>query len=105
MSSKSHVMKLNNTLYRIGCDCGDPSCDLIVSIERDNDINTINISGTIHSYNPRTDSIWKEIKWRLKAVKDIISNGRIEADAEIVVQRKSHIEGIIEVLNKLKDQL
>lgn len=115
MSISTGVMKQYETenyiVYQLGCDCGDPECNVLVTIEMDKEYPFVGMTyyKTFHFWYSTnyTDEILEKIKnfcksivWRIKSAFKILFIGHIEIKSDICFQNEEHICDLIQALNE-----
>jgi hypothetical protein len=92
--------------YRIACDCGDPSCDICIELEKDEDMPYVdlNIYKTLYyiadNYSPFYKVLWRKIK----AICSILFIGHIKIE-EVFLMRESQINGFIQALEEGREHI
>ena len=110
---ESKVMKLSEFEYRIACMCRDPNCDLYINIdyEIDKTLNPPYINTNLVFYRKLTCACFyksyqfQRFIWRIKTCLQILFKGYIEVESEFILEGKSHVKDMIDVLQDAYNQI
>jgi len=98
----------DTVIYRLGCSCGNPECDLVLEIDCDPKLHQVRL----HIFGNTAASIyWNYPKWyqrlwrRFKYAFHILFYGEVELHSEMLINGKEHIDSIIEVLEEAKQSI
>lgn len=99
----------NMIIYKASCDCGSSECDLIMELEKDNEIENM-IYLTFYkrlcwSTYKSCDNWFTMIYERFKAAVKMIFTGYIEVDETFIFNGIKQIDTFIEALNEGKTRL
>ena len=95
------VMEISKGVYRVGCSCGSPDCDLILIVDKES-INVYSeLSWSDYTYKEnavleKICSVWNRIKTSIK----ILFTGRFALSSELVIIDEEHAKNIAEVLTR-----
>lgn len=92
-------------LYRVGCACTSPYCDMTLALELLEDVGTIELTidsnlswRDFHNVNNWT---WYRLLWnRIKTAIKIIFKGKIEMSSGLVIQEVEHLQSFINALEE-----
>lgn len=103
----NNVMKLKefkeSVYYRVGCDCMEPSCDLTMEFEFDEDCKDILflnfhqdlVWDPYYHHEYMIVRFWRRIKCSLR----MLFKGRVEVQGGLVM-RKEHMKGLQEAIKE-----
>lgn len=94
------VMKMSKDLYRVGCECNDPECDIGLFVDSDG-LYVMCKAKASSQHHSRLKAFW----WRIKTAVIILFSGYIMEEHELLIRNTKHIDGIITALLKLKSQI
>lgn len=107
------VMKLDefadSIYFRVACQCGEQNCDLVLEMEYDKTLDSINI----HIYKNLVASAHWGIDWnhfdfirvlwnKIKICWTIITKGHMQVSEETMIQGEEHIDNFIAALQQGK---
>ena len=106
------VMKVgewkDSVMYRVSCQCTDPSCDMTLELEKDHALKMIYLNLykdlSLASYWQSDDNWFKDIWLRIKYSFRMMFTGRIEVQ-EVFIMQEEQIEGFIKALEEGKEYL
>ena len=95
------VMEINSGMYRVGCACGDSSCDLMLMVDDESISIYSELSWNDYDY---VDNIFLEkvlqIWNRIKTAIRILVLGRFKLSSELIIIDEEHTKNIIRALLK-----
>ena len=96
--------------YRVGCDCGEPSCDLTLVLEKDKELPEFILLNFYENMEWCSywvdDNKWYKNFWsRIKAACKILFTGYISVENTLVLRGEKHIDSFIKALEEGKQYL
>ncbi len=95
------VMEVSEGVYRVGCSCGSPNCDLMLIVDKE----SINVYSEL-SWNDYTYKeniilekicrVWNRIRTSIK----ILFIGKFALSSELVIIDDEHAKNIAEILTR-----
>lgn len=99
----------NADRYQVACDCGNPSCNLVVEVEYDKRLNMtfVNFYQQLKwSAYWNCDDKWHKEWWsRIKGAWKMLWKGYIEVEESFVIQGPDHISSFVEVLQECERRM
>jgi len=93
------VMEISKGLYRVGCSCGNPNCDLMLIVDKES-INVYSeLSWSDYTYKEnvvleKIYSVWDRIRTSIR----ILFTGKFALSSELVIIDNEHAKNIAEIL-------